>query len=310
MANPVPSSKSVPSARKRGLALRWSTWLAAAAIIGYGVAIAMHWDDRGLLWLQERFESKVEQQASIWLPDYQVDIDAKVLPGMEDDEASDLTYNPVSKTLFAVMGKNPFLVELNLDGDVLRKMPLVGWSNPEGVATLEGGRLAIVDERDHSLAIVTLAADTRSLNIADFPQYDLGPSANQNKAFEAIAWDPRQQRIVLGEERPPALFTWSTDGIGALSGDKKSLPNEELDLRNLSALGIDPRTGHMLVLSADSNMLLELDETGEQVSFMTLLGGFNGLNKRVPRAEGVAMDDNGTLYIVSEPNLFYRFKKP
>ena len=55
MATPLPSGKSVPSARKRGLALRWSTWLAAAAIIGYGVAIAMHWDDRGLLWLQEGF---------------------------------------------------------------------------------------------------------------------------------------------------------------------------------------------------------------------------------------------------------------
>ena len=310
MATPVPSGKSVPSARKRGLALRWSTWLAATAIIGYGVAIAMHWDDRGLLWLKERFETPAEQQASIWLPDYQVDIDAKVLPGMEDDEASDLTYNPVSKTLFAVMGKNPFLVELNLDGDVLRKMPLVGWSNPEGVAALEGGRLAIVDERDHKLTIVTLTAETQSLNIADFPQYDLGPSENQNKAFEAIAWDPRQQRIVIGEERPPALFTWSSDGHSPLTGDKKPLPSEELDLRNLSALGIDPRTGHMLVLSADSNMLLELDETGEQVSFMTLLGGFNGLNKRIPRAEGVAMDDNGNLYMVSEPNLFYRFRKP
>ena len=64
------------------------------------------------------------------------------------------------------------------------------------------------------------------------------------------------------------------------------------------------------MLSADSHLLLELDEKGEQVSFMTLLGGFNGLNKRIPRAEGVAMDDKGTLYIVSEPNLFYRFNKP
>ncbi|MBF4206162.1 MULTISPECIES: SdiA-regulated domain-containing protein [Pseudomonas] len=310
MATPLPSSNSVPPARKRGLALRWSTWAAAAAIIGYGVAIAMHWDDRGLLWLQERFESKVEQQASIWLPDYQVNIDAKVLPGMEDDEASDLSYNPVSKTLFAVMGKNPFLVELTLEGDVLRKMPLVGWSNPEGVAVLEGGRLAIVDERAHKMTIVTLNADTQSLNIADFPQYDLGPSENQNKAFEAVAWDPMQQRIILGEERPPALFTWSSDGHSPLTGDKQPLPSDELDLRNLSALGVDPRTGHLLVLSADSNMLLELNEKGEQVSFMTLLGGFNGLNKRIPRAEGVAMDDKGTLYIVSEPNLFYRFNKP
>jgi len=106
------------------------------------------------------------------------------------------------------------------------------------------------------------------------------------------------------------LFSLSSDGQSPLTGDKQRLPNDELDLRNLSALGVDPRTGHLLVLSADSNLLLELDENGEQVSFMTLLGGFNGLNKRIPRAEGVAMDEHGTLYIVSEPNLFYRFKKP
>ena len=69
------------------------------------------------------------------------------------------------------------------------------------------------------------------------------------------------------------------------------------------------RTGHTLVLSADSHMLLELDELGEQVSFMTLLSGFNGLKKTIPRAEGVAIDEHGTLYMVSEPNLFYRFEK-
>ena len=309
MATPYPSSGSLPPVRKRRLLLRWSTWLVTAAVIGYGVAIAMHWDDRGLLWLQERFESVSEQQASIWLPGYTVDIDAKVLPGMEDDEASDLAYDPQRKTLFAVMGKNPFLVELTLDGDVLRKLPLHGWSNPEGVAVLADGRLAIVDERDHTMTIVSLDDSTQALNIKDFTQYDLGPSANQTKAFEAIAWDPRNQRLVLGEERPPRLFTWRTDGRSPLTGDKQPLPSDELDLRNLSALGVDPRTGHMLVLSADSNMLLELDERGEQVSFMTLLGGFNGLKKRIPRAEGVAMDDQGTLYIVSEPNLFYRFRK-
>ena len=53
----------------------------------------------------------------------------------------------------------------------------------------------------------------------------------------------------------------------------------------------------------------ELDEQGQQVSFMTLLGGFNGLQDTIPRAEGVAMDDKGNLYMVSEPALFYRFSK-
>ncbi|WP_085605953.1 MULTISPECIES: SdiA-regulated domain-containing protein [unclassified Pseudomonas] len=303
------SQTQLKPARRSRFALRWYSWLLLAAAAVYGLAFAMHWDDRGVLWVLERFESTAEQQESVWLPDYRVVIDAKLLPGMEKDEASDLSYNPQTKTLFSVMGKNPFLVELTLQGDVLRKMPLVGWSNPEGLTVMENGLMAIVDEREHILSIVKVDAETRELKRDDFPKYDLGPSKDQNKAFEAITWDARNQQLLLGEERPPALFTWKSDGSQTLKGDKQKLDSDELDLRNLSALAIDPRTGHTLVLSADSHLLLELDEKGEQVSFMTLLGGFNGLKKTIPRAEGVTMDEAGTLYMVSEPNLFYRFEK-
>ncbi|WP_236187525.1 SdiA-regulated domain-containing protein [Pseudomonas pharyngis] len=303
------SQTQLKPARRSRFALRWYSWLLLAAAAVYGLAFAMHWDDRGVLWVLERFESTSEKQESVWLPDYRVVIDAKLLPGMEKDEASDLSYNPQTKTLFSVMGKNPFLVELTLQGDVLRKMPLVGWSNPEGLTVMENGLMAIVDEREHLLSIVKVDADTRELKRDDFPKYDLGPSKDQNKAFEAITWDARNQQLLLGEERPPALFTWKSDGSQKLMGDKQKLDSDELDIRNLSALAIDPRTGHTLVLSADSHLLLELDEKGEQVSFMTLLGGFNGLKKTIPRAEGVTMDEAGSLYMVSEPNLFYRFEK-
>jgi uncharacterized protein YjiK len=300
---------TLKSARRSRFAMRWYSWLLLVAAAAYGLAFAMHWDDRGVLWVRERFESPAERQESIWLPEYRAVIDAKLLPGMEKDEASDLAYDPQTKTLFSVMGKNPFLVELTLQGDVLRKMPLVGWSNPEGVTVMGNGLLAIVDEREHLLSIVKVDADTRELNIANFPKYDLGPSKDQNKAFEAIVWDSRNQQMLLGEERPPALFTWKSNDGQTLTGDKQKLASDELDIRNLSALAIDSRTGHTLVLSADSHLLLELDEKGEQVSFMTLLGGFNGLKKTIPRAEGVTVDEAGTLYMVSEPNLFYRFEK-
>ncbi|MFJ2531856.1 MULTISPECIES: SdiA-regulated domain-containing protein [Pseudomonas] len=303
------SQTQLKPTRRSRFALRWYVWLLLVIAAVYALAFAMHWDDRGVLWLQERFESQAEQKESIWLPDYRVVIDAKPLKGMEKDEASDLAYNPQTKTLFSVMGKNPFLAELTLQGDVLRKMPLVGWSNPEGLTMMENGLMAIVDERQHLLSIVKVDADTRELNIADFPKYDLGPSKDQNKAFEAITWDAQNQQLLLGEERPPALFTWKSDGSQTLKGDKQKLASDELDIRNLSALAIDPRTQHTLVLSADSHLLLELDEKGEQVSFMTLLGGFNGLKNTIPRAEGVTMDEAGTLYMVSEPNLFYRFEK-
>ncbi|MGE8484866.1 MAG: SdiA-regulated domain-containing protein [Pseudomonas sp.] len=305
----IESLPKLKTARRSRFVMRWYSWLLLVAVAAYGLALAMHWDDRGVLWVKERFESPAERKESVWLPDYRAVIDAKLLPGMEKDEASDVSYDPQTKTLFSVMGKNPFLVELTLQGDVLRKMPLVGWSNPEGVTVMGNGLLAITDEREHLLSIVKVDADTRELNIANFPKYDLGPSKNQNKGFEAVVWDARRQQLLLGEERPPALFSWKSDGSQILKGDKQKLSSDALDVRNLSALAIDPRTGHTLVLSADSHLLLELDEKGEQVSFMTLLGGFNGLKKTIPRAEGVTMDEAGTLYMVSEPNLFYRFEK-
>ncbi|MCY1248279.1 putative protein YjiK [compost metagenome] len=66
----------------------------------------------------------------------------------------------------------------------------------------------------------------------------------------------------------------------------------------------------MLALSDESRLILELDIDGRPLSTMSLSKGRQGLQKTVPQAEGIAMDDDGTLYLVSEPNLFYVFKKP
>ncbi|MBC3925309.1 SdiA-regulated domain-containing protein, partial [Pseudomonas lurida] len=52
-----------------------------------------------------------------------------------------------------------------------------------------------------------------------------------------------------------------------------------------------------------------LDRAGPGLRGVPRLNGRHGLTKRVPQAEGIAMDDEGTLYLVSEPNLFYVFKK-
>ena len=119
---------------------------------------------------------------------------------------------------------------------MLRKIPLNGWNNPEGVAVLEDGYLAITDERLHDLTLVKVDGHTAVLNHADFKSYDLGQSVKSNKGFEAVAWDPLHQRLVIGEERPPKLYTWNTDGRSQLKGDKQPLPSDQLDLRNLSAL--------------------------------------------------------------------------
>lgn len=270
----------------------------------------MHWDDRARVWLGEQRLTQEQRADSIWLPGYRAVLQGKPLAGLENDETSDLAYNPVTGTLFTVTGKSPTLVELSRDGEVLRKIPLKGFSNPEGVAVLEGGHVAVTDERRRTLSIFELDPETRELSAGSTPEFDLGFPDSGNKGFEGIAWDPAQGRLILGKERGPiALFSLGSDGSEAHSDVLRPLPSYGLGMRNLSALSIDPRTGHLLVLSAQSNLLLELDEEGEPVSFISLLGGMNGLESRIPRAEGVAMDESGDIYVVSEPNLFYVFRK-
>ncbi|MDH4607855.1 SdiA-regulated domain-containing protein [Pseudomonas sp. BN102] len=296
----------LPLIRRRRLLLGLAAVLAGAtALTRY-----MHWDDRALVWFGEQQLSQEQRAASIWLPGYKAVLQGKPLAGLENDETSDLAYNPVTGTLFTVTGKSPTLVELSRDGEVLRRIPLKGFSNPEGVAVLEGGHVAVTDERRRTLSIFELDPETRELSADSVPEFDLGFPDSGNKGFEGIAWDPVQSRLLLGKERgPTAMFSLGSDGNQGLGAALRPLPSYGLGMRNLSALSIDPRTGHILVLSAQSNLLLELDEQGQPVSFISLMGGLNGLDRNIPRAEGVAMDESGNIYVVSEPNLFYVFRK-
>jgi len=294
------------------LSRRRTISLALVVILACTVTVVryLHWDDRTLLWLKEQNVPVATRDASIWLPGYKVSVEGKPLAGLDDDETSDLAYSPLTGTLFTVTGKLPMLVELSRTGEVLRRIALKGFANPEGVAVLENGNIAVTDERKRNLSIFTLTADTEELDIADAKPFDLGFPDAGNKGFEGIAWDPAQQRLLLGKERSPtAMFSLGSDGQRLLDQELRPLPSYGLGMRNLSALSVDPRTGHILALSAQSRLLLELDEKSDPVSFISLIGGRSGLEQRIPRAEGVAMDEDGTIYMVSEPNLFYVFRK-
>jgi len=253
---------------------------------------------------------------AIGLDQYRVTIEARPIEGLDDD-VSALTYDPVRKSLFTVTNKNSELVELSLEGKILRRIALVGFGDPEAVEYISADTYVITDERQQRLIKIHLEADTTFLDAEDAEQMTLGVHMSGNKGFEGLAYDSVGKRLFVAKERDPMLI-YEVHGFPHFKPDKTYavhvINNPKRDagmfVRDLSSLQYDERSGHLLALSDESRLIIELDVDGRPLSTMSISGGRQGLQKTVPQAEGIAMDDDGTLYLVSEPNLFYVFNKP
>ncbi|MDF0729387.1 SdiA-regulated domain-containing protein [Pseudomonas entomophila] len=255
-------------------------------------------------------------EQSIGLDRYQVVIEALPIEGLDDD-ISALTYDPDRKTLFTVTNARSELIELSLDGRILRRVPLTGFGDPEAVEYVGPNSYVITDERQQRLIRVRLDDDTLFLDAHDAEQLTLGIGLNGNKGFEGLAYDSAGKRLFVAKERDPMLI-YEVHGFPhdnpeqpyAVHVVQDQKRDSRLFVRDLSSLQFDERTGHLLALSDESRLVLELDVKGRPLSTLSLRKGFQGLKQTVPQAEGIAMDDAGTIYLVSEPNLFYVFKQP
>jgi uncharacterized protein YjiK len=264
--------------------------------------------------LNNHFKPVGEQ--AIALDYYQVTVEAQVIEGLDDD-VSALTFDPVRKSLFTVTNQNAELVELSLDGKILRRIALIGFGDPEAVEFISEDIYVISDERQQRLIKVHLDDDTQFLDAADSEQMSLGVHVSGNKGFEGLAYDSVGKRLFVAKERDPMLI-YEVHGFPHQNPEKSysvhviNNPKRDAGLfvRDLSSLQYDERSGHLLALSDESRLIIELDINGRPISTLSLSKGRQGLQKTVPQPEGLAMDDDGNLYLVSEPNLFYVFKKP
>ena len=259
---------------------------------------------------------QAESEQSIGLGHYQVAVEGRVIEGLDDD-VSALTFDPVRKSLFTVTNKNSELIELSLDGRIIRRVALIGFGDPEAVEFISADTYVISDERQQRLIKIHLEKDTTFLDAADAEQMTLGVHMSGNKGFEGLAYDSVGKRLFVAKERDPMLI-YEVQGFPHYNPEKSYavhvINNPKRDagmfVRDLSSLQYDERSGHLLALSDESRLILELDVGGRPLSTLSLSKGRQGLQKTVPQAEGIAMDDDGTMYLVSEPNLFYVFKKP
>jgi uncharacterized protein YjiK len=255
------------------------------------------------------------QTQSLDLKNYQVEIDGLAIPDLEN--ASGFTYNSERNTLFTVLNKESQIVEIDLKGNVIRKIHVTGVDDMEGITHIADSRYVIADERDNRLVLVTLDDAATELNIKGSPILRLGLNPAGNKNFEGVSWDDNNSRLLVVKERDPKYIMSVKGFFDAKAGQPLNIAINKIDdfesafkwsLRDLSSVTYHSKTGHLLLLSDESRLIKEYDEAGNALGALALWRGFHGLRQHVPQAEGIAVGDDDKIYVMSEPNLLYVFK--
>ena len=227
---------------------------------------------------------------------------------------SGITYCRWNQMLYAVSNQPPRLYTITPSGACRREIELTGFEDTEGVAVIGRNRFAILEERRHSLSIVTIDDDTTQVDRSEALHcLPLEIASQKNRGLEGIAFDDRRGRFYVAQEKRPrrirSVHGWGEGQAPSHIGlERKLVPNRWL-MNDISGLHFEDGSGCLLLVSDDSKCMVEMSLEGVLRGYVSLRRGACGLQKDIPKAEGITLDDKGDLYIVSEPNLLYRFTR-
>ncbi|MBD9414871.1 SdiA-regulated domain-containing protein [Pseudomonas sp. PDM16] len=273
-------------------------------------------DERLYYWVATSLQEGHQPLSALAQSAYRVQIEAKPVDGIGNN-LSGLTYDDQRDQLWAVLNNPETLLAMSKDGDVLARYPLAGFQDVEGITYLGDDLLLLAEERRQALVIVSLPESPGQLTRQNYPSLTLSLGDGGNQGFEGVGYDREADRLFVVKEHSPRSL-YEVRGLkSSLNGGSFALEiidHSEWIERNvfatdLSSVHYDEKSGHLALLSDESGLLIELSDSGELIGFQSLRAGFGGLRKEIPQAEGVTLDDQGDLYLVSEPNLFYRFER-
>jgi len=289
-----------------------------AVVLGLGALFVWYFKvlALGYYWLSTTLGASQWAGTSLWLPDYKVAVEGVPIQGLTRN-ASGLTFNTETGTLFTVINRPPQIAELTTEGRLLRVIALDGVKDPEGITYVQGDSYVISDEDSHRMYWVQIGRDTQRVSVAGRPSLGIGIDKLHNSSFEGISWDGVHKRLYVVREKLPmrVLVITGLDPATPSTGfnidisEWKSSRAASLFMSDLSSVTVHDETGHLLLLSDESALIVEYAPDGRPVSMLPLWRGFNGLQRKVPQPEGVAVGPDGRLYLLSEPNLFYRFER-
>lgn len=233
------------------------------------------------------------------------------LPGIKASEASAVTWNWDTGTLFVIGDEGDYVVEVNKQGQELSAMRLLGFDDTEGLTYVGNGQFLIVEERLQSLHLLTYQAGGLA-GRPTLPTVAIGPTTG-NTGLEGASYDRVSGDIFLVKEKAPqALYqaSWDRASHTATVNDLIARANPfsrlfgTLDLADVQVLSSVPAlqgtawADRLLVLSQETPRLMVVGRDGQVFSQFDLSGLAGDI-------EGVTIDDLGTIYLVGETPALY-----
>ncbi len=244
-----------------------------------------------------------DKPSALALSSYKAVIQQKPVAGVESN-LSGLTYSAEDRMLFAVINNPPELVWLTTEGQLVGRMPLQGIHDPESIAWSGGNQFQIGSEKDGAVYKTQVDIQRGTMQIISMVKLE-GYDKAKNKGLEGTAWDAKNERLYVAKERKPIMIKeveMSKNGI------TRALPSAiTASVSDVSGLEYHAPTDSLLGLSDESKMILEVSSEWRVRDRLFLTAEWSGLRDDIPQPEGIAMDNENNLYIVSEPNLFYKF---
>lgn len=269
-------------------------------VVLLGVILFMVRDDIRYVYQLLKYGDK---PSALALSSYKAVIQQKPVAGVKSN-LSGLTYSAEDRMLFAVINNPPELVWLTTEGQLVGRMPLQGIHDPESIAWSGGNQFQIGSEKDGAVYKTQVDIQRGTMQIISMVKLE-GYDKAKNKGLEGTAWDAKNERLYAAKERKPIMIKeveMSKNGI------TRALPSAiTASVSDVSGLEYHAPTDSLLVLSDESKMILEVSSEWRVRDRLFLTAEWSGLRDDIPQPEGIAMDNENNLYIVSEPNLFYKF---
>lgn len=200
-----------------------------------------------------------------------------------------------SNTLLAIRNRPPQLVEIGMDGRLIRHGPTYELSDAEDIVVYGESddeiQAYVVEEDKRRLAL--LAIRRRDLSTRSIWRWKLPVDAARNKGPEGVSIDWIRGEIVVVYERPPLHLRASLEAVDPLlrgAGSPELVPASQTRIEGIddaSAVLVSTRHG-ALVLSDESGCVLRLADGARAA---------HGL----AQAEGLTEDGDGRLWICGEP---------